>query len=75
MSELRVLRALLDVYEVLLRSYVVNEVLPVLYFLLHILCVYVERNHLESLLELAGLLVLLARTNVGTVAAAKTVEY
>ena len=52
-----------------------NEVLPVLCFLLHILCVYVERNHLESLLELTGLLVLLAWANVGTVAAAKTVEY
>ena len=52
-----------------------NEVLPVLCFLLHILCVNVERNHLESLLKLTGLLVLLARADVGTVAAAKTVEY
>ena len=51
-----------------------NEILPVLCFLLHVFCVDVEGNHLESLLELACLLVLLSGANVGTVAATQTVE-
>ena len=70
LSELRVLRALLDVDEVLLRLHVVGQVSPVLCFLLHVRSIYVERNHLQSLLNLTGFLVLLARADISTVAAA-----
>ena len=52
-----------------------NEVIPILSELLHILCVWVVSNHLESLLVLTSLLVLLAWANVGTVAATETVEW
>ena len=50
------------------------EILPTSSLVVSLLLTSTERNHLESLLQLTGLLVLLARTYVNTVTATKTVK-
>ena len=69
LGKLTVLRTLLDVNKVLLRSNFLYHVVPVLHLLHHVGCINIERNHDERLLAL------LARANVGTVAATETVEH
>ena len=58
----------------LLRRYVLNHVLPVFGFLLHLVRIHIEWDHLKSLLHLASFSVLFARTNVGTVATTQAVH-
>ena len=60
-----------DAFHVLVSHLSVNDGSEVY----HILCVWVVRNHLESLDKLTSLLILLARTYVNTVAASQTVEW